>query len=230
MVPTQLPFALPHRESLSRADLIVSPSNRLAVAAIDTWPHWRHSVLTVVGPAGSGKTHLAHAFMEMSGARSVTAAEAERAVDTPGFAIVIDDLETCGLSQDRLFGLVNGARLGGGTLLITSSTAPEDLVSLPDLRSRLAAAARANLGPPDDGLLTSVLAKLFADRQLQIMPSHLRYLADRMERSLGKARLLVAAIDREALAAKEKIGPRLLKRVLDRDADTMCHRTVADDG
>ena len=47
--PAQLPFDLPHRASLARDDLIVTDANRLAVAAIDSWPNWHHPVLLVVG-------------------------------------------------------------------------------------------------------------------------------------------------------------------------------------
>ena len=65
------------------------------------------------------------------------------------------------------------------------------------------------LGAPDDPLLGGVLVKLFSDRQLDVGPAAIDYLERRMERSLEAARRLVAAVDREALATRERIGTRL---------------------
>ncbi|HEX2018347.1 MAG TPA: hypothetical protein VGO17_05350, partial [Aurantimonas sp.] len=70
---------------------------------------------------------------------------------------------------------------------------------------------------------------LFADRQIDIEAKVVRYLAERMERSLDAARRLVAAADREALASKERMSRRLLKRVLDREQEAMRHQTVVSD-
>ena len=146
------------------------------------------------------------------------------------FRAVLDDIDRCDLAEDELFAVVNAARLGGGTLLATSRRAPRDLpFALADLRSRLAAATVAELGAPDDELLAGVLVKLFADRQIDIDAKALRYLGERMERSLDAARRLVAEADREALASKERVTRRLLKRVLDREAEAVRHQTVVSD-
>lgn len=226
-MPSQLPLDLPHAASLARDDLIVSPSNRLAVEAVDAWPHWRHSVLVIVGPPGAGKTHLANVWAERAGARTAEAGALGAHLDEPGFRVVIDGLERLRLSETDLFGLVNAARLGTGSILATSRTPPAGMAfTLRDLRSRLCAATLAELGAPDDDLLTGVLVKLFADRQLDIAPRMVRYLAERMERSLDSARRIVAAVDREALASKERISTRLLKRVLDRESEAVRHQTV----
>ena len=113
---SQIPLDLPHAASLAREDLIVSPSNRLAVEAIDSWPDWRHSVLLVVGPPGSGKTHLANAWAERAGATAPRpgAAEASLAADEfPAWSSTISTGRPC--RSEELFALVNAARLGGGS-------------------------------------------------------------------------------------------------------------------
>jgi chromosomal replication initiation ATPase DnaA len=210
--PAQLPFDLPHRPSLARDDLIVTDANRLAVSAIDSWPDWGHPVLLIVGPPGSGKSHLAAAWAEMSGATGFSGG-----VAASPFRLVIDDIDRAPADETAIFGAVNAARLGGGFVLATARVRPSEMaLGLADLRSRLQAATLVELGRPDDALLVGVLSKLFADRQIAIDPKLVHYLSLRMERSLEQASRLVAAVDREALASKEKVSRALLQRVLER--------------
>lgn len=213
-LPAQLPFDLPHRASHARDDVIVTDANRLAVSAIDSWPDWRHPVLLVTGPAGSGKSHLAAAWSEMADAGGHP--DAIRKSARP-FAIAIDDIDGGAWSEAALFEAINAARLGGGFVLATARNPVAGMgLHLPDLRSRLAAATTVAIGAPDDALLTGVLAKLFADRQMAVDPRLVHFLALRMERSLDAASRLVAEIDRETLASKEKPSRALMRRVLDR--------------
>jgi len=131
---------------------------------------------------------------------------------------VVDDIDGGVQDEAELFALANAARLGGGSLLATASTPPGAIdFATRDLRSRLAAATVATLGAPDDALLDGVLVKLFADRQMAIDPKSLRYLTERMERSLDQARKLVAAVDRETLAVKGRVTRPLLRRILERE-------------
>ena len=64
----QLPLDLGHRTALGREDFLVAPSNQSAVAWLDRWPDWTSGGLVVHGPAGCGKTHLAHVWQKVSGA------------------------------------------------------------------------------------------------------------------------------------------------------------------
>ncbi|MCE7029067.1 HdaA/DnaA family protein [Jiella avicenniae] len=211
----QLPLDLPHRPSHSRDDLVVSGANRLAVEAVDAWPSWPHPVLFVSGPPGSGKSHLAAVWAGQAGAVRADRVGVGSILSESGFRAVVDDADRGALDEPALFALVNAARLGGGSLLLTGRIAPAAIpFATPDLRSRLAAATTVSLGAPDDALLTGVLAKLFADRQIEVEAAALGYLVARMERSLDAARRIVAAIDREALAEKRRVSRPLLRRVL----------------
>jgi chromosomal replication initiation ATPase DnaA len=72
----------------------------------------------------------------------------------------------------------------------------------------------AQLDAPDDALLSAVLVKLFADRQVVVPASLIPYLVSRMPRSIGAARALVAALDARALAAGRPITRALASDVL----------------
>ena len=64
----QLSFDLPALTVLGRADFYVAPSNALAVAMIESTETWPAPQLTVCGPEGAGKTHLANVWANMTGA------------------------------------------------------------------------------------------------------------------------------------------------------------------
>src|SRR5258706_9598455 len=71
--PRQLAFALPHAESLTRDNFLGGPANAAGLALIDSWPEWPNRIMLLVGPEGSGKSHLAPIWAEQAGARSTTA-------------------------------------------------------------------------------------------------------------------------------------------------------------
>jgi chromosomal replication initiation ATPase DnaA len=102
-------------------------------------------------------------------------------------------------------------------LLMTARTPPRDWgVVLPDLFSRLQAAPIASLAAPDDALLSAVLVKLFADRQVTVAANLIPYLVSRMPRQISAARQLVAELDARALADARPITRQLAGEVLDR--------------
>lgn len=216
--PAQLPLPWPHRASSERDDLVVGEANRLAVAAVDSWPDWPHPVLFVTGPAGSGKSHLCAAWAASSGAGPFEPGRFDP--QAGAFSLFVDDVDRSDLTESDLFALLNAARLGGGSVLVTSRRPPGDLpFSTPDLRSRLRAASVVTLGAPDDALLSGVLAKHFADRQIEFDPRLLPAILTRMERSLDAARRLVERIDAETLATKGRPTRRLVLDLLNAGED-----------
>lgn len=209
---SQLPLELPQRPALGRGDFLVTSSNEAAVAWIDRWPDWPSVALALVGPAGSGKSHLAEVWQDLSGARPVTVADlsrqpADRLLDRSA-ALLLEDAEAALGPEDEeaLLHLYNLLAERGGHLLLTARQAPKRWnLRLPDLASRLATATVAELGPPDDALLQAVLVKLFADRQLQVGAELVEFLQRRIPRSFAAAQTVVAAIDRRALAERRRI-------------------------
>jgi len=72
-MPRQLTLDLPLRPAMGRGDFFVSGSNSSAVARIEDWRHWPFAQLMLIGPEGSGKTHLAHVWSRLTGAEIVRA-------------------------------------------------------------------------------------------------------------------------------------------------------------
>ncbi len=206
--PRQLPLDLAHAEGRSRDDLVVSVANADAVSLIDRWPDWPSPVVVLAGPAGSGKSHLGAIWCEAADARQFRAghigAEAiEAASDGPVF---IDDADSGPLDENGLFHLINAVRGAGTQLLLTARRFPAAWgVKLPDLASRLKAAATVEIREPDDVLLAGVITKLFADRQVDVEPHVVQYLVRRIERSLSSAIRVVQELDRVALEQKSRI-------------------------
>jgi chromosomal replication initiation ATPase DnaA len=218
MSARQLALALPHRTALAREDFLVSPSNEAAVALIDRWPDWPSHAVLLVGPRGSGKSHLVEVWRQMSGASRI-AADCLRHIDVPNLleagSLALEDAPGGSLDETTLFHLMNLAREQGARLLITAAGHPASWgLALPDLVSRLRAAPVVELGPPDDVLLRGVLVKLFTDRQLAVDEPLVSFLLTRMPRSLDAARLLVAEIDRRALEERAEVTRPFAARVL----------------
>jgi len=215
--PRQLPLDLGHTPGFSRDDLVVSQANAQAVALVDRWPDWPAPVVVLAGPAGAGKTHLATIWRDMSGALTLRASEIEAHLPTLDATrpVLIDDADLGRLDQNGLFHLINQIRGAGSFLLLTARRFPSAWgVTLPDLASRLKAAATVEIDEPDDLLLAGVITKLFADRQVEVDPAVVQYLVRRIERSLSAAMGVVARLDQAALEQKTRITRTLAGEVI----------------
>jgi chromosomal replication initiation ATPase DnaA len=201
--PRQLAFVLPHEASLTRDNFLEGPANAAALGLIEAWPEWPSRTMLLVGPEGSGKSHLATIWAEAAGARSI-AGHALAPANVPGAlatgALVVEDLRAGDCDERALFHLLNLAREDAAFVLITARLAPTVFeIELRDLRSRLRALPVVTLQPPDDQLFRALIVKLCADRQLAVDEAIVGYLANRIERSYAAARDTVALLDREAL-------------------------------
>ena len=214
----QLTFDLPHEESFRRDDFLESPANAQALALVDRWPEWPGRAAAIVGPHGSGKSHLAAIWAERAGARTISGHALERN-DVPAHlatgALVVEDVSPGNIDEAALFHLFNFAREANAYLLFT---APQRIdgagFALPDLVSRLRSIPAVPLSPPDDALLSAVLVKLFADRQLAVGEGVIAYLLPRIERSLAGARGVVAELDKVALSRGRAVTKQLAAEVL----------------
>jgi len=223
-VPQQLNFDLPCITALGREDFFVSPANDAAVAMVEAWQEWPAHKLALIGPASSGKTHLAHVWATLAKAQMISATRLSRA-DIPALAagnVAVEDVAgIAGIAKAEaaLFHLHNLALAEGNSLLLTATRPPNFWrLRLPDLASRMSATPVATLEAPDDRLLSAVLIKLFTDRQLAPTPETIPYLTRRIDRSFIAARQIVEQLDAASLQSGRSINRALAAQVLDKSA------------
>ena len=217
-LPRQLNLALGHRESFDRGDFLCGPGNETALALIDRWADWPARAMALVGPEGSGKSHLAAIWAKAAGGRVI----ASRAIDAASVpqalssgALAIEDADRSEFDEAALFHLLNLAREQSAYVLITARRTPASWPTrLPDLASRLRALPVVTLDPPDDALLAALLVKLFTDRQLAVDGRLIEFLVYRIERSFAAARAAVAELDREAMRLKRPVNRALAAKIL----------------
>jgi chromosomal replication initiation ATPase DnaA len=218
----QLIFDLPHRAALGAEDFLVSDCNLAAVRLIDAWPDWQAPAQLLIGPPLSGKTHLVRVWQGRSGAVSLDPAHlgvAQLDELAAGASMVVEDADRAGYDEATLFHLLNLVREKRFSMLLTARLGPNRWdTALPDLASRLSAVPVTEIGAPDEALVRTVMLKHFADRQLDIDPKVLEFLAMRIDRSLAAAAAAVEAVDRAALASGRKISRQLVVEALERTA------------
>lgn len=195
----------------------VSEANASALALVNRWPRWRQGHLLLIGPAGSGKTHLAEMWRARTNARRLDRGAISESLNSVGRGanIMIEDADR-GVDEEGLFHLINRAAGDAGVSVLITARAPVEAwpVALPDLVSRLTAAEAARLHEPDDALLRQVLEKLFRDRRTPLSAGVVEYILMRMERSVDFARRLTAMLDNAALARKGPVTRAMARQML----------------
>lgn len=220
--PTQLSLDLITMPAVGRDDFYVSSANATAVALIECWQDWPARKLVLSGPAGSGKTHLAHVWRDLSGAAILPAADLVSA-DIPTLStghIAIEDADQIAgdrAGEEALFHLHNLVLAEGHSLLITARAAPNHWpLALPDLASRMQATPTCTLKEPDDQLLAAVLMKQMGDRQILPSPGTIPFLVRRMPRAFDAATRVVTELDKLALERRRPVTRALAAEVLDK--------------
>ncbi len=218
--PCQLVLDLPHVASEGLADFMAAASNREALDAVLGWPGWPGTACLLIGPTACGKSHLARIWAERAGAVVLRGPELWEPADPLRQArhalnCVVDDADETP-QEVQLFHLWNRMAECGGSLLLTARSPVAGWnLNLPDLRSRLLAAWPVRIGAPDDELLSALLVKQLADRQIGTEQEVVAFLTRRIERSFAGARAVVRALDRASLRARRPITMPLARAVLD---------------
>jgi len=209
----QARLRLERAPDFGRAAFTVSPGNAEALSAVEAWPRWPSATLVLVGPAHSGKSHLAAIWARTSGAAILYPKDA--LLPHRGSAVALEDADTRPTGED-LFHLLNIAE-AGASVLITARMPPRAWENdLPDLRSRLNALRVVEVAAPDDTVLVKLLEKFFRERSIRPEADVIPYLVRRIERSSTAAYDIVERIDEAADQQSRGITRALAREVLDR--------------
>lgn len=201
-----------------------SPTNVEALAALDAWPAWPEGRLALVGPAGTGKTHLARDWARAHEAVVIEAASTgNKPLDLAalrGRPLLVEDAdrraESDTVDDETLFHLINMAGVDGGSLLLTGRLAPIAWeAAVPDLRSRLNALPVARIEEPDDVVLAAVLRRGFEAAGIRPAADLYSYLMARLPRSAPAALAAVAALDEASIDQGREVNKALALAVLD---------------
>lgn len=164
--------------------IIVGQGNAEVVEALREPERWPFRTAVLSGPPRSGKTLLARWFAES------------------GLGAAIDDADS--MDEQALFHRWNRAQEERQPLLVISNAGEEGWkIALPDLASRMEAAMRLEIGPPDDAMLADLILLHAGMRGLALDDSATAYLVGRCVRSHLGVEQLVATIDRISLERKQ---------------------------
>ncbi len=208
----QLRLSLERAPDHARDAFVVSGSNVLAASTLDGWPDWRGGALALIGPPGSGKSHLAAMWAHRVSASVLRNDLLDEGAH--GGPILVEDADGR-LPDETLFHLLNLAAQPGGGLLLTSRLAPAFWpAKLADLRSRLNALPVVGIEEPDDRVLGAMLDQAFRERNIRPGEDLLAYLVRRIERSAQSARAVAQRLDEAADASGRGVSRSLARVVL----------------
>ncbi len=188
-----LPLAWP--AAPSDDEFLLSASNEQAAALLDRWRDWPVRTAVLTGPRKSGRSLLARIWAAKSGGALIDSAEALPEVD--------------------LFHAWNEAQADARPLLMIADAAPPVWrITLPDLRSRLAASPVATISPPDDVLMRALFERQFLRRGVDARAEVLDWLVTRVERSHLELLRAIDALDQASLRTHRRLSIPLARATL----------------
>ncbi len=161
--------------------------------ARDRWPS---AAVLILGPKGSGKTHLGQAW------RNKYSGE------------FIDDAEA--VDETTMFDVINRALAGQISGLVLASALPptEWGVSMPDLKSRLNAMPTLTLAEHDEASLEPILRELFDQAGRVVGQDVVSFVLRQCERSVEALRELVLELDVAAGSKKADLTKAFVAKYL----------------
>ena len=227
---SQLPLALDRLPPPSFSNFHAGP-NRTAVAILQSLAAGdERQWVALVGPPGTGKTHLLSALVSEAASGAAQAlflsgrwlAEESRYQalrDCSGVDVVaLDDLDRMlgnAAGEEALFHTLNDLRAAGSAFVFSVPAGLAALpIELPDLRSRLATATRVRLEPLSDADKLALLETRARGAGIRLETGAAEALLRRVPRDVPT---LVGWLDRLAeasLAARRRITARFVQQLL----------------
>ncbi|MCH2540962.1 MAG: DnaA/Hda family protein [Alphaproteobacteria bacterium] len=224
----QLSLNLKKKGIYEKDDFLVSSSNKEAYKLVNSWPEWRSRKIIIFGDSGTGKTHLSKIWQKNTSAIILNLNQLKKIKfesffkkknifiieNISDFFDKINNKEKNNLEKQLLhfYNLIEEKK---GYLLLTSLIAPKLWkISLPDLKSRILSSIAVKIKKPNDQLLSSVLVKLFVDKQILIDKKIIKFIVYRSERSFANLENIVNKIDKQSLITKKKININFVKKLI----------------
>tara|TARA_Y100000590_G_scaffold98506_1_gene112137 strand:+ start:1819 stop:2547 length:729 start_codon:yes stop_codon:yes gene_type:complete len=224
----QLLFNLERKKIYEKDDFLVFESNKEVFKLINEWPNWSSRKIIIFGDKGTGKTHLAKIWQKKTSAIILNLNKFKKIKfenfflkknifiieDIVNFFDKINKKEKDNLEKNLLhfYNLIEEKK---GYLLLTALTPPKLWgISLPDLKSRILSSIAIKIKKPEDELLSSVLVKLFIDKQILIDKKIIKFIVYRSERSFSNLQNIVNKIDEQSLITKKKININFVKKII----------------
>ncbi len=207
-------------------DFMVTSSNENAYKAVKIWPYWHHFALSIFGPHSSGKSHLAHIWVDriqislprpiqipFLDSHNINMKNVNKIANECPY-LVIENIDT-DINEEAFFHLYNFYNVPERFVLFTSELPLAKLpLKLPDLRSRLNIVPSVEIRQPDDTTLTALIAKLFNDRQIIISQDILDYILKHTERSFEFIVRLITEIDEVSWAYGRTVSIPIVREAL----------------
>jgi len=218
----QLPLGVQLPDTASFETYYAGPNAEAVAAVRQAADAAAPPLLLLFGPGGTGKSHLLQALTRTA-ARTLACAYVplrELLADGAAAADTLDGLERAQLvcldDVDAvlnhaqwplaLLRLLDGVRAHGGHAVISAPAAPDRLaLDLPDLRTRLAAAAIYGLKPLSDNDRTGLLLERARARGLELPQDAARHLLSHLPRDAGSLVAALDRLDRALLTAQRKL-------------------------
>lgn len=222
----QLPLGVQLSDTTSFESYYAGP-NREAAAALRALPApGSPPLLFLFGPAGSGKTHLLQALTREAAGQHACAYVPLRLLASEGPSVLegldradlvcLDDLEAVLHDPAWLLPLLrflDRLQAQGARGALSAAASPDRLaLVLPDLATRLSAAAVYGLKPFSDADRSELLRERARARGLELPQDSARYLLSRLPRDTGSLMRALDALDKAALSAKRRLTLPFVQR------------------
>lgn len=193
---SQIPLNLRPDARQTFSTFHVTPGNRAAASMLQARDRWPSGALLLLGPAGSGKTHLGKAWAAKYGGE------------------FLDDTHLA--DEAAVFDAINRALAGQSFgLLLASHVSPKSWgVEMPDLNSRLLAMPVLNLAEHDEESLEPILRELFGQVGRIVGQDVVTFVLRQTERSVEALRRLVHELDVAAGSKKADLTKAFVAKYL----------------
>ena len=213
----QLIFNLINIKNFNSEDFYVNSNNLEASELIKLWPNWFNGAAVIFGPEKSGKSHLANIWKENSNANVYNLDKnflPSNINSKENF--VLDNFHNLNENdEETFFHIYNQTFNNKKSILITIDKNKFNKINLKDLESRFNSFSSATINPPDDNLVNALIVKFFKDQQINIDPSVITFIINRIERDYGAIFNFLKKIDNLSLENKTKISIPFLNKFFD---------------